>query len=104
MSQTPIEYIRTLVTEKSVDTHASIPAFEAVGHVGLSYEVFFEFLDNNISMDMQNQIRENLTKLDFANADVFDYLHHLINAMIIETGISQYAGTVKTKFGEFVGS
>ena len=53
-------------------------------------------------VSIQEDIRKNLTNLDFHNADVFDYLDHLLNGMIVATGMNQYGGLAETKLGDIV--
>ena len=93
-----VSWLRDMFTEKGTDVDAPVDAFEEVGHIGLTYGMVFDFL-NQLLREQQAAIRTNLVKLDFANADVFDYLNHLTNGMIKVTGMDQFAGFVKTKHG-----
>lgn len=90
-------YIKTLIEEKGKSVSDPIAEFEDVGHFGLNYTTLIEFL-SEAPTEMKSNIKTNLVKLDFANADVFDYLNHMMNGMIVSLGMDKYAGTVKTKF------
>lgn len=94
-------YLENLISEKGVDFEKPLVEFEKVGHQGLSYKSLADF-SAEMPIQIQEDIRKNLTVLDFNNADVFDYLNHLINGMIVATGMNQYGGFVETKFGEVV--
>ena len=91
-------YIKTLIEEKGQSVSDPIAEFEDVGHFGLSYTVLIDYL-SNASTEIKSTIRDTLVKIDFANADVFDYLNHVMNSMIIAEGMNAFAGTVETKFG-----
>lgn len=92
-------WMMTLISEKGIDPTAAIPAFEAVGHIGLSYQKLADFTQG-MPMQMQNVIRHTLVRIDVMNGDVFDYLNHLMNGMIEALGLHHYAGFVQTKGGK----
>lgn len=94
-------YIEKLVTEKGRDFNAPLAQFEKVGHHDLSYATLAEF-SASMPVSIQEDIRKNLTNLDFHNADIFDYLDHLLNGMIVATGMNQYGGLAETKLGDIV--
>lgn len=91
-------WLRLLISEKGVTPQTPVAAFEAAGHIGLSYENLIAFASRAPAAE-QEAIRKNLVMLDVNNADVFDYLNHLLNVMIKVTGMDTYAGFVKTKYG-----
>jgi hypothetical protein len=80
-------YLRRLITEKGVAIGGPIAQFEARGHIGLSYNTLVDFIEESTTAAQKNSIHTMLTKIDFANGDVFDYLDHLMNGMIKACGL-----------------
>jgi hypothetical protein len=87
MTQTVAQYIKDLITEKGGDLEAELTLKGYEHHIGLCYLNLVEFIDTVIEPINQDAIRENLIRLDFANADVFDYLNHLVKGMIAARGL-----------------
>lgn len=87
MTQTVTEYIKTLITEKGgcIETPLQIKGYEH--HINLCYLNLIEFIDAQVDSVTQDAIRANLVRLDFGNADVFDYLNHLVKGMIAHLGL-----------------
>jgi hypothetical protein len=92
-------WMRLLISEKGTEPTSPVPAFESAGHIGLSYDHLIEFAAKNATADQQSAIRKNLVMLDVNNADVFDYLNHLMNGMIKALGLSAHGDFVPTKYG-----
>jgi hypothetical protein len=80
-------YLRRLITEKGVTVGGPIAKFEALGHIGLNYNTLVDFIEESTTAEQKNSIHTMLTKIDFANGDVFDYLDHLMNGMIKACGL-----------------
>ncbi len=92
-------WMRLLIAEKGTDPTSPIPAFESAGHIGLSYDHLVEFAAKNATAGQQHAIKKNLVMLDVNNADIFDYLNHLMNGMIKALGLSEHGDFVQTKYG-----
>lgn len=77
------KYIETLISEKGRDVDAclGIP-----GHINLCYRNLIEFIEGNSSVSIRSTIYDTLTKIDFANGDVFHYLDHLVSGMLAAIG------------------
>ena len=92
-------YIETLVKEKGRVFDAPLPQFEKVGHINLSYSSLVEFV-KTMPNETKKEIKTVLVSIDFKNADVFDFLDHLLNGMIAATEANQYGGYAETKCGQ----
>lgn len=92
-------WMRLLISEKGIEPDAPVAAFENAGHIGLSYDHLVEFAAKNATAVQQGAIRKNLALLDVNNADIFDYLNHLMNGMIKALGLSDHGDFVQTKYG-----
>ncbi|MBD80205.1 MAG: hypothetical protein CL840_14925 [Crocinitomicaceae bacterium] len=88
MKQSISQYLEALITEKGRDIDADL---NKPGHIGLTYRNLIEFIENEAAEHDQATIRKNLVAMDFANADVFHFLDHLVDGMIKAQNLDAFA-------------
>lgn len=71
------EYLKRLIEEKGCSIYDEIGID---GQFGLTWKHLIEFLET--TPEFHNEIFKTLTKIDFFNLNIFDYLIHLANGMI----------------------
>lgn len=79
------KYLTDLINEKGCSVDDSI---QIDGCIGLTWQMLIEFIES--VPEYHEPIRTNLVKIDFNNGDVFGYLTHLANGMIVATGMNEF--------------
>jgi hypothetical protein len=59
-------------------------------NIGLDFEFFLDFVCNSLTTEQKNTMKSNFVRLDFANADCRDFLHHIINAVAKVNGMNEF--------------
>lgn len=75
------KWIDTFIEEKNLDTNSTIEFDDENGFHIVELEVVIEFI-KNIDSKIQEQIKTNFVKIDFANGDVMHFFDFLAKGMV----------------------
>lgn len=77
------KYLTTLLTEKG---HTTDEVITIPGNYGITYEMLFDFIDNNGTVEVKNKIYNTAVQIDFHNGFVLHYFNHLAQGMVKACG------------------